>query len=172
MTKKLCSRRGTFKLMRFIYVGLLISCSEPNLVLNDEELEVLNLFVNKTLIYTNSMNEKIEMAFEKNIETTVFDNRGIFNSFYDKTWSIKSTKREINVSITKSTLGPSSIVLSLLGNKSVTSFDSLMVHKSFKIDNFELSHPKLDYLIFEKGVGIVKFKFSKDQHPYVLASQN
>jgi hypothetical protein len=150
-------------------IGLIQSCSNPDFYLDNDESEILNFLKGKKIEYKNESDKLLYFVFNKKIDTTVIDNRGLFNSFYDKTWAIKSRDNKLYISFTKSTLGSSSMEVSLFGNKTIIAKDSLMVNEIIMIKDFEVNNEMyLDYLILEKSKGIVEFKIVNDPSPYYL----
>jgi hypothetical protein len=170
MIERLFSRHDIFSLALVIMcIGLIQSCSNPDFHLDNDESEILNFLKGKKIEYKNESDKLLYFVFNKKIDTTVIDNRGLFNSFYDKTWAIKSRDNKLYISFTKSTLGSSSMEVSLFGNKTIISKDSLLVNEIIMIKDFEVNNEMyLDYLILEKGKGIVEFKIVNDPFPYYL----
>lgn len=170
MIEKLCSRQDIFNLVLVIIsIGFIYSCSNPNFSLDSNESEIFTFLKGKKIKYKNENGKVLYFIFNKKIDTTVLDNRSLFNSFYDKKWTLKSNDKKLFISFTKSTLGSSSMEVSLLGNKTIVAKDSLMLKKNITIKDFEVnSEIHLDYLILEKSKGIVEFKILNDSYPYFL----
>ena len=168
---KSCNHLDIFKLYILTLFVLFTSCKEPNLPLTDEETDFLELFANKSFVYKNSSSRNIQIDFCNSIDTTIFDNRGLFNSFYDKTLEIKSTKKKLHVALTKSTLGSTGLNISLFQNILIIDFERIKNENILHLNEFETNKENpLDYIMIDESEGITEFKFAKDSTPYKLVS--
>lgn len=172
MIRRLCSHPDIFKLIILSFYLTICSCEEPNLSLNDKEISLLKSFTNSKIQYANHEEDTVIFKFTKKIDTLIFDNRGIINSHYSKTYFLKSVNADLIIKIVKSQDHSSFIELNLFQNKGYFYLEDFNdVNSEITISNLEtLGNKKIEYFTFNLTKGLTHFKFAEDKHPFNLES--